>query len=54
MLCFEQGWNGGDGWIPSRDVVGHARICEGLSLRSRHHRIAGTTTRPVWNDLLTN
>jgi hypothetical protein len=27
MLWFEQGWNGGDGWIPSGDVVGHAQIC---------------------------
>jgi hypothetical protein len=27
MLWFEQGWNGGDGWILSGDVVGHARIC---------------------------
>jgi hypothetical protein len=25
MLWFEQGWNGGDGWIPSGDVVGHAQ-----------------------------
>jgi hypothetical protein len=21
MMWFEQGWNGGDGWIPSGDVV---------------------------------
>jgi hypothetical protein len=21
MLWFAQGWNGGDGWIPSGDVV---------------------------------
>jgi hypothetical protein len=26
MLWFEQGWKGGDGWILSGDVVGHARI----------------------------
>jgi hypothetical protein len=25
-LWFEQGWNGGDGWIPSDDMVCHARI----------------------------
>jgi hypothetical protein len=27
MLWFEQGWNGGDGCIPSGDVACHARIC---------------------------
>jgi hypothetical protein len=26
-MWFEQGWNGGDGWIPSGDVACHARIC---------------------------
>jgi hypothetical protein len=35
MLWFEQGWNGGDGWIPSGDVACHARICYGPNLRSR-------------------
>jgi hypothetical protein len=24
---LSMGWNGGDGWIPSGDVVSHARIC---------------------------
>jgi hypothetical protein len=36
MLWFEQGWDGGDGWILSGDVVCHVRICQGLNLRSRH------------------
>jgi hypothetical protein len=27
MLWFEQGWNGGDGWIPSGDIDSYARIC---------------------------
>jgi hypothetical protein len=32
----------------------HAWICQGLNLRSRHHRTTCATTCPVWNDLLTN
>jgi hypothetical protein len=40
-------WDCGDGWNPSGDVVSHARICVGASLRSRHPRITGATTCPV-------
>jgi hypothetical protein len=27
MPWFEQGWNGGDNFIPLGDVDSHARIC---------------------------
>jgi hypothetical protein len=54
MLWFEQGWNGGDGWIPSGDMACHAQICYGLNLRSRHPRTTCATTCPVWKGLLTN
>jgi hypothetical protein len=54
MLWFEHGWNGGDGGNPSGDVVSHAGICYGPSLRSGHPKTIGATTCPVWNGLLTN
>jgi hypothetical protein len=40
-------WNGGDSWSPSGNVVCHARICYGLSHRSRHPRTTGAATCPV-------
>jgi hypothetical protein len=48
------GWNGGDSWIPSGDVVCYARICEGLNRESKHPRTTCTTTCLVWSGLLTN
>jgi hypothetical protein len=54
MMWFEQGWNGGDGWIPSGDVVCHARICQGPDIRSRHPRTTCVATCLIWNGLPTN
>jgi hypothetical protein len=45
-------WNGGDGWNPSGDVVCHALICYGPSHRSRQPRTTGSSTCPVWNDVV--